>query len=180
MNFNFQQAQAQLKQVWLTLPYKVGVIMVAFTKDRFKYQNWMDTYPENWKARKTGAKRNVGRALLIDKGRLIRDIRILRTTPNSVTEGTDLPYARAHNDGFRGTVIVPAHLRKRFGKSKVYSTYEFTKTGKRRSRTVKFEIQVKEHTMRMNLPRRRFMGESRYLSMQINRLITSQINSIFK
>lgn len=34
----------------LTLPYKAGVIMVAYSKDRFKYQNWIDTYPDHGSA----------------------------------------------------------------------------------------------------------------------------------
>lgn len=166
-----------------TLPYKVGVLMVAFSKDRFKQQNWLDSYPEKWVPRSKKAKRNKGRALLVDKGALWRSVRIISTTPGSVTIGSDLPYAKAHNDGFRGTVTVRAHTRERFGKSKVYSLTERTKKGNRKSSTVTFKTgdsTVMEHTRRMNIKRRRFMGESRYLNAQISRLITAEINKVFK
>ncbi|MGQ0737650.1 MAG: phage virion morphogenesis protein [Bacteroidota bacterium] len=175
MQTDLKIVAVKFRQVWAVLPYQVGVIMVAFTKKRFQEQNWLDNYPVGWQARKPGSKRNKGRAILVDTGRLRRGNRIISTTPNSVTVGNDTPYAAAHNYGFIGTVVVPAHIRKRFNKGKVA-------TGKERMKTVKTltgETQVKEHSKRMNLPRRQFMGESRYLSMQIKRLITAKVNSTF-
>jgi phage gpG-like protein len=172
----------RFQQVWLTIPYKAGVLMIAFTKERFRQQNWLDAYPEKWKPRNKRAKRNTGRALLVDKGRLWRSPRIISMTANSVTQGTDVPYAAAHNDGYRGVVNVPQHVRKRFKKSRIEAG-GLTKTGKTRMKTVKQatgETMVKAHTKRMNIPQRKFMGQSKYLTMQISRMIEAEILKTFR
>jgi len=51
-----------------------------------------------WKRRKKGAKRDKGRALLVDTGNLRRSINS-RTTADSVEFYTDVPYAAIHNEG---------------------------------------------------------------------------------
>lgn len=171
-----------------TLPYKVGVIMVAFSKDRFKYSNWIDNYTEPWQRRsrkkqwtnKGKVKNNTGRALLVQSGRLRRSIRIVNTTSSSVTIGSDAPYAAVHNDGLRvnTTQRVRAHVRMN-RKRDQYAT----PSGRRKAVKQASGIShVKEHTRHMNfkMTRRRFMGESRYSTMQINRLITTEVNKIFK
>ncbi len=157
--------------------------MIAFTKDRFKYENWIDRYPEPWQRRsrkKTwGKKKNdTGRALLVKSGRLRRSVRIISTTANSVTIGSDVPYARAHNDGFKKEVLqeVSSYKRK-------ITRGKMLKSGKRSTKTkettgythVKFHIRA----IKQNIPRRRFMGESKYLNMQISRMITAEVNKIF-
>lgn len=88
----------------LTLPRKVGVVAVNFTNERFKQQNWVDHVSKPWQKRKPGSRRNAGRAILTDTGRLRRGNRIMRTTSNSVTVGNKVPYANAHNAGFKGPV----------------------------------------------------------------------------
>lgn len=153
------------------LPSKVGTLAVNFTKQRFREQSWIDTATEPWRRRRPGAKRNRGRALLVNTGRLRRGNRIIKVGPLSVTIGNDVPYAAAHNYGFNGVVSIPAHTRKK------------TKKGTPRKKTVVSvigEIPVKAHTRKMNMPRRRFMGRSMYLNNQIGRLITAEINKIFK
>jgi len=184
MQNNLKIIAQRWQQLRLTLPYKVGVVAVAFSNQRFREQSWVDIITEPWKRRKPGAKRNTGRAILVDKGRLRRGNRIINadSAGMKVTIGNDTPYAKAQNDGFRGLVTIPEHKRKRLAKEKVF-TGELTKKGRKRSRTVTKvtgEIIVKAHTRRMNLPRRRFMGPSMHLNKQIGRLITMEINKIFK
>jgi phage gpG-like protein len=174
-----------LQKVLKSLPRKVGAQAVVFFKSRFREQAWADNATEPWKKRKPGAKRNTGRAILIASGRLRRSIRVIASTPSSVTIGTDVPYARAHNEGFRGTVQVPEHTRNRYRKVK-YGTGIFSiKTRRERQRTVKEvveggEIKVKAHPKRMNLPRRQFMGNSAVLNNQIKRIIMAEINKALK
>jgi len=166
----------------LTLPVKVGTLAVNFTKQRFREQAWIDNATEPWRRRKPGTKRNRGRALLVNTGRLRRGNRIIRTGHLSVTIGNDVPYAAAHNQGFKGTVSIPAHKRKKLKKEKV-ETSKLTKKGKPRKKTVVSvigDIDVKAHTRKMNMPRRQFMGRSMYLNHQIGRLISAEINKIFK
>lgn len=172
MNTDLSIARQRLQATMYKLPYQVGVLMLAWSKDRFKYQNWIDTYTKAWKPRKEKTKwgktkRNKGRALLVDTGRLRRSIRILQTTANSVTIGSDTPYAAAHNEGVRMVVIqqVGAHTRKRMKTKKMVSG----------------EINVSAHTRRISqhIPRRRFMGQSKHLNIQISSLISAEINKIF-
>jgi len=183
MKFNLRIASQEFKQVWLTLPYKVGVICVAYSKARFRYQNWLDTAPEPWKPRSKSAKRNKGRSILIDTGRLRRSIRIINTTSNSVTVGSDVPYAAVHNDGYSGTIQIPLHIRKRFKKDKQGTGVFNVKTRKERMKTVKKEAGetiVKAHTRKLNLPRRRFLGNSKLLRVQISNLIDKELMKIFR
>ncbi len=168
--------------------------MVAFTKQRFQQQAWIDNGTEAWQRRsrrkpwtnKGKARSNAGRALLIQSGRLRRSIRIINTTSNSVTIGSDTPYARLHNDGGRvtGTQHVRAFVR--MNKKRDGVAAQKMREGKKSSRIkwVKNSSgisHVKAHTRKMDyrMPRRRFMGESRYLSMQISRMIAAEINKIF-
>lgn len=173
-----------------TLPYKVGVLMVGFTLDRFKYQNWIDTYPAPWKPRKRNKwskkANDTGRALLVKSGRLRRATRIVATTPNSVTIGNDTPYAVAHNEGLRLGLIqqVSGFKRKRFASQKTGTGIYSVKSRKERMRTKRVmtgAVDVKAHTRHIdqNIPERRFMGESKYLNMQISRLIQAEINKTF-
>ena len=177
-----------------TLPYKAGVIMVAYSKDRFKYQNWIDTYPEPWQRRsskkpwtnKGKAKNNAGRALLIQSGRLRRSIRIMSTNANSVTIGSDVPYAAVHNDGLRVNTTQRVRQFTRMNKKRDAYGVTGSKEGKKSTR-IKFGKTasgisvVKAHDRKVNykMPRRRFMGESKYLSNQISRMIGAEINKIF-
>mgnify|MGYP000171342129 CR=1 FL=1 len=73
-----------------------------------------------------------------------------------ITAGGDrVPYARAHNEGFSGSVVVRSHERvSRKGKPYV----------------------VKQHARKMLIPRRRFMGESR----ELETLIKKDVEQLFK
>lgn len=182
-NKNPLRADAQrLRQTLLTLPIKVGDTAVLFSKQRFREQSWVDYATEPWKRRKTGAKRNTGRAILMSTGRLRRSIRIMRTTRDSVTIGSDVPYARVHNEGFMGIVGVKGHTRTKWVKTKI-ETGKLTPKGNKSMRTMTTaggEYTVKAHNRKMNMPRRQFMGSSKVLDKQVTRLITAEIMKAFK
>lgn len=152
----------------MTLPIKIGDTAVLFSKQRFAQSNWIDNRVEYWKPRQARTRwgrtpRNKGRALLVDTGRLRRSIRIMGKTASSVTIGSDVSYAKAHNDGFRGSVAqrVSSHLRRKPSGG--------TTT-----------VQAHDRTIQQKLPRRRFIGQSQYLTKQINRLIASEIQKAIK
>ena len=167
--------------------------MVAFSKDRFKYQNWINENPVTWQKRKKSSwsnkgrtPNNEGRAILIKSARLLRSIRIMGTTSNSVTIGSDVPYARVHNEGLRMRFVQNVKAFVRMHKANDQFSAQAGKEGARSTRvrftkTASGTQHVKEHTRKMNykMPERRYMGESRYLSMQINRLISAEINKTF-
>ncbi len=96
---SFKRMQANIAKQLATLPKLLGNEMVNFALDNFARQGYQGAKFEKWPERKRKEKRKQPRHLLIKSGRLRRSIRIIRTTDNSVTVGTDVPYARAHNDG---------------------------------------------------------------------------------
>ncbi len=69
----------------------------------FRKGGFEDKTVETWKPRKPNAKRNLGRALLVNTGDLRRSIirGNLSKTALSVTIKTDLKYAKVHNFGER-------------------------------------------------------------------------------
>lgn len=85
-------------------------------------------FSEAWARRKSPNR--PGGTLLIDTGNLRRSVRS-RTTENSITFFTDLPYAAIHNDG--GEIVVTAKMKRFFW----YKYYEATGSfGRKRTGSV--------------------------------------------
>ncbi|WP_312310980.1 phage virion morphogenesis protein [Empedobacter brevis] len=146
---------------------------VNFSKERFVQKNWIDRSRTAWKKRK----RKDRGSLMVKSGRLKRSIRKLSYTRNSVTIGTDVPYAQIHNDGgtINKTVRVKSHSRK------------ITKRGRseRTGRVLKKRVSngtttVKSHTRKMKLTyhERKFLGQSALLLRRIERLTQREIDKI--
>ena len=151
------QIERALAEVMHLLPQQIGMMAVNFAKQRFVDQNWLYTSPQPWEKRKRnrrGGKARQRGAVLVDSGRLKRSIRIISVTSDSVTIGTDVPYAQVHNDGYLGFQSVKAHTRK--GRN------------------------VKAHIRMMDMPRRRFLGDSHDLVAQIEKFITDEIKNATK
>ena len=131
-----------------------------FFKQRFIRKNWLDQSPEPWEPRK----RKAPGSLMIGKGsgRLKKSIRRINVTRNSVTIGTDVPYAQIHNEGgtINKIVTVKAHSRKRKGRSE----------------------NVKSHRRKMNItmPKRQFIGESKMLLHRIERMVEVELFRILR
>jgi phage gpG-like protein len=179
----FQQFVERTRKMMRALPVFVANEAKNFFQDRFKTQDWIDYNAEPWRRRKPSARRNKGRAILTDTGRLKRSIRVIIADWGMVKVGTDVPYAGVHNDGFRGTVNVPEHSRvasRKVGTRalKLQGRQTRERIGGRRVKIKGAGHQVKSHNRRMNMPRRRFIGNSHYLNMRIDRLIINQLNKI--
>lgn len=146
------QLARRVRSVAIRLPLIVGNEAVNFTLDNFKRQGFLGNSFQPWAKRKQGWKkdRRPNRAILIDRGRLRRSIRIVRLSHDSVTIGSDVPYAKAHNEGLRIGVI------------------QTVKPFARRN-----GVNVKGHTRRINMkmPRRQFMGNSPYLNTRLRRVV---------
>lgn len=175
--FPLNAVEKHFKQVLQYAPGMLGNDAVNFFLDSFQRQGWLGNSVEPWRQRRGNSKRNKGRAVLVQSGRLRRSIRITGISGGVVTIGTDVPYAKAHNEGFKGVVNVKEHTRNRFGKEKIGSG-KFTKNGKERMKTVQRITgsgAVKAHTRKVNLPRRQFMGESPYLTKILQRRLTAEL-----
>lgn len=174
----------KLEKAHVGIVAKAATIAVNFSKDRFRQQNWVGNTTQPWKRRKTvtgkGSKRKNSRAILVQTGALKRDVHKIYVGNTSAIIGTSNltgAYAKAHNEGFKGTVTVKAHTRKRY--HTVTETYK-TKKGNDRTRSRRAinsslaAIKVKAHSLKMNLPKRQFIGNSPVLDNQIQRMMTAE------
>lgn len=159
--------QQKLKKAVSKLPTVLVNEAVNWTKDNFDRQGFPGSSFQKWKERKANAARNKGRAILVDTARLKRSIRKIEVAPLQATFGTNVPYARAHNYGFKGTVNVRQHRRAKIGNIKV-STGRSDKPFKTKKSITGFGS-VRAHQRRMNLPQRRFIGYSPVLASILRR-----------
>lgn len=182
-NFNLAQTEQHFKRVLQYAPFLLGNMAVNFFLDRFRYQNWLGETTEPWKPRKKvtkwGRKNDSGRSLLIQTGRLRRSIRITSVHFNKVTIGSDVPYARAHNEGVRLGLImqIREHERKltKLGivarkqlKTKSNITFGRVETGTT-------TVQAHKRRVNQNIPRRQFMGNSPVLEKQLQRKLLAEL-----
>ncbi len=155
---------------------------VNFFKERFVVGRDINNIPfkkrsENVWGEKRGRDKKGGRGILVDSATLKRDIQKLTVTNDYAIVGTSRissPRAKAHNEGFKGTVTqqVNAHTRRKFGKEKRGTGVYGVKTRKERTKTVKIvtaTTQVKAFTRRIkqSIPQRQFMGNSPFLDRRI-------------
>lgn len=160
----------RLTKLYRKFPDMAAIESVNFSKERFVRKNWVDKSVSAWKPRKPSPewhsesqkKGSAKGSLMLKSGRLKRSIRKIKVTRNSVTIGTDVPYAEAHNEGavINQSVNIKKHSRKRKGRT------ETVKAHKRKRK--------------ITLPERRFIGESALLIRRIERLVQKEINEILK
>lgn len=106
-------------------------------------------FSEKWKPRKMGKHGT----LLNVTGTLRRSIQS-RVTGSGVEFTSQVPYAAMHNEGFSGTVHVPAHVRK-------------LKNGK--------TVKVRDYTQRVNMPQRQFIGRSPEVDQIVRDVVTDAV-----
>ncbi len=148
------------------LPAMLATHAKNFSQDRFRQQNWLDNTTENWKPRKATrneSKRRKSRSILIDTARLRNSIRIVYVGKDMIIIGTDVPYAKVHNFGFKGKV-----------KQQVSSHNRKTRQG----RTTR--VRSHSRTIYLKIPKRQFIGNSAVLQSQLARLATSEFMKALK
>ncbi|SDC53138.1 phage virion morphogenesis protein [Williamwhitmania taraxaci] len=181
----FIRLMERIERVMRILPARAAAVAVNFSKDRFRQQAWVDTNTEPWAKRKSsgwGKRERRGRAILVDSGRLRRSIRVVTVAETYAVIGSHEPYAKVHNDGFRGKITqkVRAHSYSRYGKQKQGTGVYSIKTKRESTKTVRVkggDIQVKAFTRTVNqrIPRRRFIGPSAIMDRQLQRMMTAEI-----
>lgn len=143
-------------------------------------------FSEAWTRRKSPNR--PGGTLLINTGNLRRSVRS-RTTENSITFFTDLPYAAIHNDG--GEIVVTAKMKRFFW----YKYYEATgsfgrkKNGERRNdkrtRQLSTEAEfwrfmaLKRAGTTIRIPRRRFLGAGPEVERIVREIIEENLDEYF-
>lgn len=157
---NLIQQLAAFRQFKDAFPRYVGNIAVNFYKDSFRRQGFINQGGlERWPGRKGKGKNKLKRAILVKSGRLRRSPRIIRTGLGYVVVGSDVPYARIHNEGGRiqATQKVGSFKRK-----------AYTRTWNNKKQKVSAAT-VKSHSRKINtvIPKRQFMGQSAFLNRRI-------------
>ena len=151
-------------------------------------------FSEAWARRKSPNR--PGGTLLIDTGNLRRSVRS-RTTENSVTFFTDLPYASIHNDG--GEIVVTAKM-KRYFRAKFYESQGGFERKKGIAKRTLSDGGFYAWTSKMNLtpvaefwrfmalkragttiriPRRRFLGAGPEVERIVCEIIEENLNEYF-
>ena len=170
------------------LPVKIAATAEKWFKDSFRNQGFTDWGLQPWRGTLKGKKNRFdapSMGILIGTGRLKNSIRIAQASGGMVeiVAGNQyVPYARLHNEGGRGIgkVTVGSHKRKVVRSMKVSSTSLKTrKTTTRRRGVVMDYTTVKAHTRDLSkYPQRQFMGNSRMLNEQIDRIIVGEISAL--
>jgi phage gpG-like protein len=171
-NFSLVKRQVEFNKMLRQLPNIIGNTAMNYYKKSFTYQGWNETgssvdkwderepNPRQTPAQKKYENKAGKRNVLVQTGRLWRSIRIISQDARTVRVGTDVPYARIHNEG--GVVNrvdkVRAHTRK--GKDKTA------------------KVRVHSRTMKYTMPRRKFMGASTGLNAKIAQKIMERMKKI--
>ena len=164
---------------WAAIRHRLAHTMantaVTFFVDSFRREGWQSRTLKKWKPRKRpdrarNAKRILKRrGLLVKSGRLRNSIKPKKVSFERIIIASDAPYSAAHNFGYKGTVKVREHTRR---------TYGVAQFGGRRGRVVAGSTTVRQHTRKMNLPRRQFMGKSPALDAQLTNAVRAALEEI--
>lgn len=143
-------------------------------------------FSEAWERRKSPIR--PGRAILTDTGQLRRSIRS-RTTENSITFYTDLPYAAIHNEG--GEIKVTKKMKSFFWHKYYEATGSFGRKkdgGKRndkRTRQLTTEAEfwkfmaLKKEGTSIVIPKRQFLGKSPEVEKAVKEIVEENMTEYF-
>jgi phage gpG-like protein len=156
--------QAKIRKAILKLPLVLANEAVNWSKQNFTRQGFPGESFQSWPARKPGSRKNAGRAILVNTGRLKRGVQVISSSGLQAKFGVlDVPYAAAHNNGFKGTVNVKSYKRAKI--ATISQGFALKKS------VVGIGV-VGSHQRHMNLPRRRFIGYSPVLQSILARKAT--------
>lgn len=187
--FSLKQVLRNVETLKRTLPVKLGNVTQRFFVDSFKKQGWdgpTGNTPgglassgifQPWKERKKKEAR--ARNILVKSGRLRRAVAdsVRRNTWPTVMLMVDIPYAEIHNDG--GTIRMPAREQvQSLKRSKGVLKLARTRTEKQREKVVA-QRKVKIPAYNINIPQRRYMGDSPTLRKLQIKLIETEIDKVF-
>lgn len=176
---NLKARQTALKgYVNSVFPSRAGNMVLRFVNGNFRAQGWQGSSFSKWKP-------NLRKGtILVKKGALRRGTNFT-TQPGQAHVYNNVKYAKVHNEGFNGSVNIPAHTRRNLQAAKV-ETGRLTKSGRKQTKTVhtvKSVSTVKAHTRKMNIPKRQFMPtsltDSPVLAKAIKREIERELKKIF-
>jgi len=140
--------------------------------ESFENQGFTDTAFTPWIPRKQETDRSKGKKILQDATILMGSIHTIYIDKKTITIGTDIPYAKIHNEG--GTINANIPVSK---KMKKYFWYKFYATGNPKFKAAALSKQVIVNT---EMPQRQFIGNSQILNNNIIKVFNLQIDKFFK
>jgi len=148
------------------IPDIVAVLAVNFFKRNFELQGFVDNGVEKWKTLSNPADRS--RKILRKRGTLKNAIRKIKTERNKVIVGvsSDVKYASIQNSG--GQIPITPKMRRYFWAMYKQTGQEYYKG---------LALTKKKH---LEIPARKFIGDSAALVKHIDRQIVDQINIALK
>ena len=156
---------------------EIGEDAIRFIADNFRSESFRGAVTKKWDPRQKKQK-GPRRSLLVQTGTLARSFK-QHNGSSSVTISTDVPYAKAHNEGM--TINVPSRS--------VILNYKGKKGGKLALAAVRTEAQQRKvKTIRraqtgeysISMPERRFMGPSPVYDKMAQKTIVEIIMSKIK
>lgn len=160
-------------------PSVAGNVALRFINGNFRAQGFQGTSFSKWK------KGNKSRGTTLVVSGALRAGNYYTTQPGQTTLKNNMPYAKAHNEGFSGTVEVSAHTRHKHRGDILRERYT-SRSGKSRTRTIKLTVgeKVKAHSRKMKIPKRQFMpthpNDSPVLNNAIVRQVTRDIQQLMQ
>lgn len=143
-------------------------------------------FSEAWQRRKSPLRKDG--AILVDSGQLRGSIQS-RTTANSITFYTTLPYAAIHNDG--GEIVVTPRMKGYFWIKYAETTGSFGRkkdgTLRRDKRNARLSTEaefykamaLKKAGTTIKIPRRRFLGTSPEVEAAVRRIVEKNLGEYF-
>lgn len=159
-----------LAETLRNLPPILGEEVVNFAHDNFDRQSFNGV---SWEKRKNPTKwgkvDDEGRSLLIKTGKLRRSIRVSQILQDRVritAGGADVPYAKAHNEGFSGNVT--------------QNVNPFIRRGKKGEN---IGVSGFTRTIKQNIPKRQFISsdkEAPELGRRLRETTLRELKKMFK
>jgi phage gpG-like protein len=168
--FDISHLQRAVDKKLHDLPDKIGNRAERHFKQSFRNKGFTDRTLEKWKPTKYPNNRG---SLMNRSGKLKRSVKKFRVTNKKAVVtagGPHVPYAPIQNEG--GTVH-PTVTKKMRG----YFRYKHKETGLEAYKNI---ANTKKQKLDVNIPQRKFMGNSYQLNQDIKKLIASEIKRVFK
>lgn len=141
---NFQELVSRVNEAIEGTSEIISETAVEYFQDTFRHKKF-DGNP--WAPPRVPKRSG---SLLVQSGALLNSIRPVLVSPERIViaAGNEkVDYARVHNEGFKGSVTVPAHIR-------------HTRRG---------DQTVRQHTRSVNIPQRQFIGDARELETELQK-----------
>lgn len=162
----FDQLRAKYEAFRNTIPDKIAIAVVNFFKRNFELQGFVDNGLQKWKPITNPKDR--GRKILSKRGNLKRALKKFRADRNKVIVGVaaDVKYAAIQNDG--GQIRITPKMRRYF-----WAMFKQTKEEYWRG----LALTKKEFIV---IPQRQFIGDSKALVKNVDRMIAKELKHALK